>query len=99
MANCLSCARKAASTGAKKLAEVGAAELLPEIAAVECDDATHFMQPRTHALPNAIAQGLCAAGCARGRYRSGHSGGGLVVKIRGDDGGAIVVVARVQDQA
>jgi len=82
-----------------ELAEAGAAKLLAEIGAVEGDDAAHFVETGTHAFSDAITQGLSTRGGPCRRDGTGSAGGGQVVEVRGDNRGAVVVVAGVQDQA
>src|SRR5574340_611319 len=77
------------------LAETRATELLPEIVPLHLHLAAHLVEPGAHAFSNAIAEAFLAS---RGPW-SGDTCGGAVVKISGDDGSAVVVVARVQDQA
>src|SRR5437667_10347997 len=79
----------------KDLPKARAAEFLAEVFAVHLDDAAHLVQPRTHALSNAVTECFFAGGTAR----TSQCAGGLVVKIGGDDCCAIVVVSSVQDQA
>src|SRR5215472_1210114 len=44
------------------LAEAGTAKLLTEVGALKGNNAAHFVQPRAHALANAVAQRFGAAG-------------------------------------
>src|SRR5579863_4090596 len=81
------------------LSKICAAELLAEVGAVERDNPAHLVQARAHAFPDTVAEGFAASRSLGGRDRCGDSCRGLIVEIRGDDRGPIVVIARVQDQA
>ncbi len=50
----------------KKLTEVGAAELLSEVGAVERNDPAHLVEAGAHAFSDPVAEGFSAAGGARG---------------------------------
>src|SRR5258708_8864708 len=81
------------------LSEAGAAELLAEVFAFHLDNAAHFMKARTHALSDAVAEGLGARGSTYGGNGTIRASRRLVLKICRNDGGAVVVVAGVQDEA
>ena len=56
--------REAALMKGEDSPEVGAAELLAEVGAVEGDDAAHLVQPGTHAFTDAVTEGFAATGRA-----------------------------------
>ncbi len=62
-------------------------------------DAAHFMQAGAHALSDAVAKSFAARGGSRWRNRTIRAGGGLIVKIGRNDGGAVVVIAGIENQA
>ena len=53
-----------AEVGPLALPEVRAAELLPEVGAIEGDDPAHLMQTGAHALADAISRASRRAGAA-----------------------------------
>src|SRR5436305_10888228 len=82
------------------LAEAGALEGLAEVGAFHFHDAAHFVKAGAHALSDAVTEGfaancplsagkICSACCLTRR---------LIRIVSRDDGGAVVVVARVQDK-
>src|SRR5258708_10549159 len=80
--------------------EAGASEGLPTIRAFDLYDAAHVVQPGTHALTNAVAQGFRAGGAlSAGKLRAAIRVFGRIIWIVGrNNRGAIVVVAGVQNQ-
>src|ERR1051325_5743041 len=84
-----------------RLPQVGRAVLGPEVLAVDLHDAAHLEYARAHAFPDAIAQRFFA-GSAEGAATLGvvaRTRGRRVGKVGGEDGRALVFVARVQDVA
>src|SRR5580700_6060357 len=81
------------------LAKICAAKFLPEVETIELDDAAHFVEAGTHALSNAVAESLFPHSGASCGQRTSTCRGGLVVEVRSNDGRAVVVVARVEDEA
>src|SRR6202040_2697071 len=81
------------------LSEVCAAEFLAKVAAFQRDDPAHFMKPRTHPLADTIPQRFSPARGPCGRDGTGSARRRLIVKVRGDNGGAIVVVPCVENEA
>lgn len=81
------------------LAKAGAAEFLAEVFTFHLDHAAHFVQAGAHAFSDAVAESFIARSRSGGRHGAVRAGGGLVFKIRGDDGGAVVVVAGVENEA
>ena len=61
------------------------------------------MEAGAHAFADAVAKGFPARGGESGRARRKlgchHPRGGFIGKVRGDDGGAIVVIAGIEDEA
>src|SRR5581483_10707757 len=82
------------ATGNPKSAEAGAADRLAEILAFHSDDPAHFVQARPHALANAVPQALYPGGATRASQRPRRGIG----EVRGDDRGAVVVIAGIENQ-
>src|SRR5882762_5545701 len=83
----------------KSSAEIRAAELLTEVEPIELRDSTHLVQPGAHALSDAVAQRLLARCGPDGGKRVTRPSRALILEVGGDDRGAIVVVAGVEDEA
>jgi 4-amino-4-deoxy-L-arabinose transferase-like glycosyltransferase len=81
-----------------KLAEAGAADGAAEIVAVHFYHDTHFREARAHAFADAVAEGFVAHRAACAIDAVGRAAGGKVGVVGGDDGGALVVVARVENE-
>src|SRR5208337_2994364 len=87
------------SSSVANLPEAGATEFLAEIFTFHLDDAAHFVQPRAHPLPDAVSKALRSRGRPHSRTAAIHAGRGLILEVRRNDGCAIVVIARVKNQA
>ena len=83
----------------QRLPKTGAAKFLAEVFAFHLDDAAHFVQAGAHTLSDTVTQSFRARGGSGGRDRPIGASGGLVLKIRSNDGGAVVVVSRVENEA
>ena len=81
------------------LAEICTSKLLPEVGAIKGDDPAHLMETGAHALANAISESLVACRRSYLRNRSGDSRRRLIFEVCRNDGCAVVVVARIEDQA
>src|SRR4051794_2196845 len=75
-------------------------DALAKIAAVHLDLATHLVQARAHALPDAVAKGLVtsSSGCKAAALRS-TARRRQIGKIGSNDGRPLIVVAGIQDVA
>ena len=77
--------------------EAGAAYRAAEVFTAHFDGDTHFCEAGAHAFADAVAEGFFAVSAARGGAAAVGAGGEVGV-VGGDDGGAFVVVAGVEDE-
>jgi hypothetical protein len=90
-------------TGTVESGEAGAFDLLAEVDAVHLDHDAHLLQTGLHAVGDAVAEGGGLHGAGGIALGAGEDvelvGGGFAVVgvVGGDDGGAAVVVAGVED--
>ena len=76
-------------------AEAGEVDGLAEVYAVHLHHHTHLLEAAAHALSDAVSEGFLAGGAAQ--FLDVAVEGGGVGVVGGDDGGAAVVVAGVED--
>src|SRR5208282_1275961 len=73
-----------------------------EVGGEDFNGATHFEEARAHAGANALVEGIFAGGhdeFSAGEARGFAFGGGIVVIVCRNDGGAAFVVAGIEDDA